>query len=236
MDSHFLFYVEPESVSGNTVTFSEHEVHHMSRVLRKKEGDGILVTNGCGYRFEVILQRIEKKRATGIIQKAEKLSVGRHITLAMGVIRQKDRLEYAIEKAVELGVSRILLVHSEFAGKVRVKEARIEGAILSAMKQSGRCYKPEWGVSSSFQEAIEAWMKKDDLLYYGEMEGEHPMTLTRENVPAFLVIGPEGGLSGNEVHYLKESGGHPVRLGSARLRAETAVCAMMAFAAMTQER
>ncbi|MGM0738904.1 MAG: RsmE family RNA methyltransferase [Bacteroidota bacterium] len=132
MDEHFLFYAPPDHITDDRIVFPEEEAHHIATVLRKKAGDVVQATDGVGNTLEVRLDTVDKKTAAGEVTARFITPAEPDRILAMGVIRQRERLEFAIEKAVELGVTRIVLVHSEYAGKMEIKARRIEKTIITA--------------------------------------------------------------------------------------------------------
>ncbi len=234
MDDHFLFYVPPEYFVSGQLQFPEEEARHIIKVLRKRVSDVVQVTDGMGNRMEVRLTSVDKKTVSGDVVAGTFEPPGPDRILAMGAIRQRDRLEFAIEKAVELGATRIILVHSDHAEKVRVKESRIEKIIISAMKQSRQCHLPRWEERACFDEVISDYSENRKVLMAHPDSEDDATNKTadvqnRENdrIPQLLLVGPEGGFSGEEVRKASEIGAIRISLGPKRLRAETAVCALL---------
>ncbi|MDG5767790.1 RsmE family RNA methyltransferase [Balneolales bacterium ANBcel1] len=233
MDSHFLFYVPPEQSRSDHIVFPEEEAHHMVRVLRKRAGDLVQVTDGTGNLLEVRLTHADRKSVTGEVISRVAIPPGPDRILAMGVIKQRDRLEFAIEKAVELGASRIVLVHSDHAEKTGIRPSRVAATILSAMKQSRRCHLPAWEERDDFKSVLLDYGPGRQVLMAhlsSEESGLQDPSAGRSNdAPSLLLVGPEGGFSEEEIADAVTAGAGEVSLGSARLRAETAVCALLAL-------
>lgn len=228
MDDHFLFYVAPDDIISNKVRFPEEEGRHIAKVLRKKSGDVIQVTDGLGHRMDVRLTLHDKKRVEGDIVATAVMPEDTERILAMGVIRQRDRLEFAIEKAVELGVTRIVLVHSDHAEKVSVKPSRVDKTIISAIKQSHRYRLPEWEERESFYEVLSEY-RQNRRVITALAEEEGVRNMISENSPSLLLVGPEGGFSRAEIGHITAFGSQFIQLGKTRLRTETAVCALLSL-------
>ncbi len=229
MDEHFLFYIPPEDIREERMWFPEEEVRHIGKVLRKQAGDIVQATDGTGRLLDVELIVVDKKKAAGEIVQSREISAGPERVLAMGLIRQRDRLEFAVEKAVELGVTRLVLVHSDHSGTMTVKPARIEKTIISAMKQSRRCHLPVWEERDSFYDVLSAY-RDNRTVIMADPEGVTSRDWHPGRNPALLMVGPEGGFSGKEKDQAIASAAQFVNLGSNRLRTETAACALLTLA------
>ena len=126
----------------------------MGRVLRKRVGDVVWATDGMGNKLKVELTEAGKKRVEGKILKKDFVSPGPEYLLAAGAVRQRERMEFAVEKAVELGATRIIIFHSDYSGRQEIRPARIQKTILSAMKQSRRYHLPAWEEYRSFDDVL----------------------------------------------------------------------------------
>ncbi len=230
MKEHFLFYAPPESYRYDNVQFPEEEAHHMFKVLRKRPGEMVQVTDGVGHRMDVRLDVVDKKKVTGeVIAKKETPPEPERI-LMMGVIRHRDRLEFAVEKATEFGATHIVLVHSDHAGKMTIKPSRIDKILISAIKQSRRFRLPKWEKRNSFFEVLSEYRENRKVIM--AHPGDHGNQKWKpDDAPSLLMVGPEGGFSDKEVEQAVASGASLVRLGPTRLRTETAVCALMTLSA-----
>ncbi len=223
-----IFFAPPADFNtDDTVEIKDQEAQHISRVLRHKVGDIIFVADGEGARFEVEILEITKKTVVGkkLTTACEALPSKKKI-LAMGVIKKRDRLEFAIEKAVELGASELCLFNADHSERSRLNEDRIQTQIISAFKQSGRYWLPKLVVLNSLDEVFDHYTDADFIMAHEEIEvSNQPKALEKEH--SVLLVGPEGGFSSREVELNKEKGGSFVSLGKNRLRAETAVVAFL---------
>lgn len=223
-----LFYTNPSDIQGNRVVIEGQEAIHISKVLRHSKGDQILVTDGKGNGYECKIFDIKKKSVY-----LEILNIQSHsepepkITLCMGIIKKRDRLEFAVEKAVELGVSKIVLFEGEYSQKGNVREDRLESTAISAMKQSLRFYLPEIVVEKNITEAISKHAQNSALIFADETVEESNQDKKDLSEEYFLIVGPEGGFSSNEREIVKSFDPKYYSLGKFRLRAETAAIVMV---------
>ncbi|WP_372639168.1 16S rRNA (uracil(1498)-N(3))-methyltransferase [Fodinibius sp.] len=228
-----IFYAPPSQIHSDFAELTGQEATHASKVLRVREGDRLVVVDGQGGRYEGPVARISGHKSLQV-----KLEDRQHVTapapeliLGMGIIKKRDRLEFAVEKAVELGASHIALFRSEHTIKKNVRTDRLESIALSAMKQSLRSWLPEISVSSSVDEVIERYSDVRCLMAHEKVSsaggGNDVAPVADDEDRLLLLVGPEGGFSPAEVERAKEEGARLVSLGAYRLRAETAVVVFM---------
>lgn len=225
--NNLFFAPSTDFNTDDSVEIKDQEAQHISRVLRHKVGDVIIVADGEGARFEVEILEITKKSVVGKkLTTACKALPSKKKILAMGVIKKRDRLEFAIEKAVELGAWEIVLFNADHSERNRINSERLETQIISAFKQSGRSWLPKLVVLNSLDEVFGHYENADFIMAHEEIEvSNQPKVLEKEH--SVLLVGPEGGFSSREVELNKEKGGSFVSLGKNRLRAETAVVAFL---------
>lgn len=236
-----LFYF-PDVHEGMTSAQLEGEdVHHIAKVLRKQSGDMLHLTNGTGCHFEAEISDVRKQRIQVEIRKVDLMPEPyyRGITLAMGVVKQRERLEFAIEKAVEIGVGRIVLFHADRSERSRVNGSRLENIMISAMKQSMQVYLPELVELGSAEEVCSREVVKANPSGFGPRRvlvaheqvtsGDDPMKF-KSGEQVILVVGPEGGLTDRELAVFAGYGADMISLGTTRQRAETAAISMLSAA------
>lgn len=227
------FFVEPGQITGGIVTLAGGDVHHLRSVLRLRPGDEIAVADGLGTDYRVRLTRIERAEAKGVIV-AEGASRGEPplaVTLIAGLSRG-ERMEYTIQKATEIGVAAIVPVITERC--VAAPEAeRLSGRLerwrriaAEAAKQSGRGRVPVVARPVDWAAAVGEWRREFPLLIpWEESDGPRLKDVLQTLGPVSalgLAVGPEGGLTGEEVALAVSQGGRPVTLGPRILRTETA--------------
>ena len=216
-----------------TLTLPETESGHCCRVLRLKEGDEIESVDGRGHRFrsEITLAH-PKHTKVRILQRTDVEPARRHkVTLAVAPTKNIDRIEWLLEKAVEVGVDRIVLVKCEHSERKNVNCERLEKIIVSAMKQSLKASLPQFDGFVQLKEflkgeaeAVSAGDGKQRFVGYCSDEVER-RSLAGEYAPgrdAILLIGPEGDFSPEEIDMALKSGFTAATFGEMRLRTETA--------------
>jgi 16S rRNA (uracil1498-N3)-methyltransferase len=147
-------------VHGQQVMLPEDETHHAVRALRKDVGDTITVVDGAGGWYRVRLDQVGERRARGTITAARE-NVGEpsyHLTVAVGLIKDRNRFETFAEKAVELGVRTIVPLQTARTEKTSVRRDRLQNLFVAAMKQCGRSRLPTLAPMQSLQD----WLADED--------------------------------------------------------------------------
>lgn len=217
-----LFYTTPDLVTPKQLRLTDQEAKHAARVLRIRTGDQVHVTDGNGKLFNCSVSEIHKNEVTCEILNVTLEERKRpYITLVVGLIKKRDRLEFAVEKSVELGADEIVVFRGDHSEKGNVRLDRLESTVLSAMKQSLRVFLPKVRFAENLSAAFDAREKSMSLIYADEtIDKELEQNLREDKL--MLVVGPEGGFSDSERNILKNEGGVPYSLGDKRLRTETA--------------
>ncbi|MEM8487429.1 MAG: RsmE family RNA methyltransferase [Bacteroidota bacterium] len=220
------YYIPPEQISGSYVVLPAEEAKHAGQVLRKRVGDVITAVDGVGGWYAVELTKVEKRRVAGMIRETKR-EVGEpefQLTVGLGLLKNQRRFEMFVEKAVELGVSRIIPLTTARTEKSSHRTERMHKVLVAAMKQCGRSRLVQL-------DAVTGW---DDVLAMGGFEQKFVChekansgdvilgALDPRSTSALILIGPEGGFSEKEVDSAVERSFMSVSLGSRRLRAETA--------------
>ena len=232
--SEFHFYIPPDNISGKRVIFPEDERDHLVNVLRYGEKDEVLVTDGEGRLFRVVLEKVSSYRAVGIIKElvARREPPIPFITLACGLIKGR-RLETVVDSATQLGVGAILPLICDYS-VVRWKSdaspheiERLGRIAISSMKQSLRLHLPGILQPSKLEDVN---FSRYSAILYGDYEGVPSLVSLGEEIKAgeiFLAVGPEGGFSHREKEILASRYAIPIHLGYNRLRSETAAIALL---------
>ena len=209
------------------------EAKHASSVLRCTEGDVITVVDGCGFEYEVSIERVAMERVAGKILARRKTSTEPtvQVVLAQALCRS-SRFDLVVEKATELGVHTILPVVTERSLKMPKKDPpdrradRWRKITIAAMKQSKRSLLPHIAPPSSLNTVLSSGVIYDICLIASEKEerrGLRDVIADAGPVQKGLVlVGPEGGFSEAELQQAQEYRFHTVSLGPRRLRTETA--------------
>lgn len=228
-----IFYAPPQQITDQTIELTDQEAHHASHVLRYKTGDTIAVVDGIGNRYEGIITKVTKKNVEISITNKTVIENNtgseRQLVVALGIIKNRQRLEFAIEKAVELGASKLVLFNSRYTEKAKVRLDRLNGIVISAMKQSMHATLPELRYEKSLKNVLENFKDYRFLMAHEKTAGTAGLPDITGNNKLLLLVGPEGGFSDEEVDFVKKNGGELVSLGRYRLRAETAVVAFLSL-------
>lgn len=207
----------------NTMSLPPEEVHHCVKVLRKKAGDVVFVTDGRGSRFECRITNADTKRFRLEILGKELVKKGWNyeITLAVAPTKNADRMAWLVEKATEIGIDRILFICCRNSERKNVNKARLERNAISAMNQSLKTHLPE----IHDIEDLDSILNYKAAGFFGYCDKE---TRRAEFVKEYrggdviIAIGPEGDFNPEEVKKLTDNGYTAVTFGDERLRTETA--------------
>ena len=204
----------------------ENESMHCCRVLRMKKDDIIYVVDGKGKRFTCkITDPHPKKTAFEIISFEEELKPDFKIKLAIAPTKNSDRIDWLVEKCVEIGIDEIIFVRCERSERKDIRLDRIEKVMVSAMKQSLKYSLPALVKYDNVKDFLEAVSDKEQK-FMGYCAPDIPKELLAKNIiPAkdvLVFIGPEGDFTPMEVTESMNSGFVPVTFGEMRLRTETA--------------
>lgn len=231
-----LFYTTTGNIdfAAQTLVVEGDEFHHLVRVLRKKKGDQILVTDGNGLRCEVRISDIGKRSFKGEILGCCRFGLPKtSVTVALSLLKAPQRFELFLEKATELGVSSIIpmitarTISQPSSERVQGKLNRWRTIMLSAARQSKRLYLPELSEPLSFK-TVTALQGFDLKLIPYELSKEAPVVQCSGKKTLFL-IGGEGGFTATEIQEARTAGFSEISLGKTTLRAETAGIFSVAF-------
>lgn len=227
------FFVNKELIDGGKIYIKDGDAHHIARSLRMAEGDEVTVSDGEGKEFFCRLTRIrdEECECEIISEEISRAESPVDITLCMAYPKG-DKLETVIQKAVELGVSRILPFESSRcikrpkAEKIDKQLARLSKIAEEAAKQCGRAKIPEVLAPLSYREMLKYTKDFEMTLFCYEAEEDSSVKniLKSRTRPATcaVIVGSEGGFSEDEVKEAILSGATVVSLGKRILRCETA--------------
>lgn len=228
-----LFFVPKVNITGDVAYFPDEEAHHARNVLRLKPGDHIYFTDGEGGKYEGQVAGITKSSMEVEITSADKVdrNDGR-LALGIGYIRQKQRMEFALEKLVELGIDHIGVFYGDHSEPGKVKHDRVKKIIRSASKQSLRYYFPAFSIHDSLRDFLS--VSSSDYLIAAHEGSRSASNVKISSVSGNItgLIGPEGGFSEQELNLIEEYGGQLIWLGEHRLRTETAAVTMASLLKM----
>ena len=225
------YYTLPEYIdaAGSKLEIRGHDYRHLSKVLRKKRGDSIEITDGKRniYKSEIVEITSDAIKCR-IIEKAYNLyESSTDLKLFAAPLRNQDRFEFLVEKAVEIGVSSIYpvitkntVIKEKFSAN---KVERLKKIMIGAMCQSQRCLLPELHETIYFDELPGITnVMENKFVFYEFADKESRFEGKQEYKSICSLIGPEGGFSVSEIETLRNNGWQVCSLGSRKMRAETA--------------
>lgn len=228
------YFYQPEIQHG-ILELNPDESNHCIRVLRIKPDDLIQVLDGKGGWFVCkVTEASPVKTRFEIVEKKTGKERDHSIHIAIAPTKNLDRLEWFVEKSVEIGIDRISYLSCKHSERKHLKLGRLRKKAIGALKQSGNLYLPEMSDMIPFESFIRtASGTIQKYIAYADRENARSLTQTATPNGNYLVlIGPEGDFSPDEVRASRDRGFLPVSLGPSRLRTETAglvACMMLNF-------
>lgn len=224
-------YVEQGLQPGTAITLGDGPLHYFRTVLRRQTGDRLRVFNGRDGEFLAEIAAIDKKHGaiTPLERIREQPTAIRKIQLLFAPIK-KHRLDFLIEKAVELGVTDLHPVLTARTINRHINEERLRAQIVEAAEQCGRMEVPTLHSICNLKEKISSPLPGGRVLWCSERPGPAPISIDSESDCSFI-IGPEGGFDDDEAAMLvARTGIEAVSLGNTVYRAETAALICLALA------
>ncbi len=234
------FFFVPDA--ANQTELPADEAMHALRVLRLQSGDEMMLMDGQGnyYRAEVTLAHT--KHCLYEIRETlpqERQWAG-HVHLAVAPTKMMERMEWLIEKAVEVGVDEISFLNCQFSERRIIKMQRAEKIMISAVKQSHKAWAPQLNEVMTFAEFIAQPFEGRKYIAHCYEEVARTYLYNELRKPAdsddaLVLIGPEGDFSIDEVRQAVAHGFQSVHLGKSRLRTETAGLAAVMMMQLAKE-
>lgn len=217
-----IFYQEDFHVESTQL--NSEESNHAAKVLRIRAGQEIHVTDGKGNLYQCTVLEPHPKRTTLSVTdhvSQERKKVYRHIAIAP--TKNMDRLEWFVEKSVEIGIDELSFILTQNGERRVLKTERLNKKAISAMKQSGNLYLPKINELIRFNDFIQS--NSGDRGFLAFVDHKNPILLKdelQEHGHQMVLIGPEGDFTAEEVIAAENKGFIKVSLGNSRLRTETA--------------
>ena len=228
------FYIEAELNTGNSIELTESVFHHWVRVLRAKEQEQAIFFNGKGGEYRVTLTEINKKNAFVSVDHFEPADRTPPFKVVLGQVMSKgDRMDYAIQKATELGVTTIQLLTSERC-EMRLRYERDQkkldhwqGITIAACEQCGMNIVPKILAPLRLEDWLNSDLPTTKLVLAPNKDQVDVLNNASKDLA--LLIGPEGGLSEAEISAANAVGFQNWCIGSRVLRTETAPVVALAI-------
>ena len=215
----------------------EDESRHAVKVLRLSPGDEIEITDGIGSLYKAHVKQIDPRQCTfSITQVATSPPRKYSIHLAIAPTKNADRMEWMVEKCVEIGIEAISFVLCKTSERKSINLERLEKIAISAMKQSLQTSLPSLNEMIPFERFIRGRNEKQRFIaHVDENNKDHLVKVATAHSQYLVLIGPEGDFTAEELKLADKEGFIKVSLGSNRLRTETAgLAAVMALNTVNQ--
>jgi 16S rRNA (uracil1498-N3)-methyltransferase len=203
----------------------ESESQHCARVLRKKEGDSLFITDGKGYFYRAKLLQANPKSCVVTIEEEMEQPKGwdYNLQIAFAPTKNLDRMEWFVEKATEIGIDTFSPLKCRYSERKNINATRLEKIMVSAMKQSQKSRLPQFENIIKFEEFIKQPFEGQKFIAHCYDSIKTPITqICKRDTNTLILIGPEGDFSEEEIAKSIEHGFTPISLGDSRLRTETA--------------
>lgn len=212
-----------QEIIENYVVLSEEESRHCIKVMRLSVGDQIRVFDGLGKRYLCDLATSGKRvQATILKVEEEQAEQKLELTLAVSPTKNADRMEWMMEKLVEIGVAKVIFIKTEKGERSRINVKRLEKKAVSALKQSGNLWLPVIETEVKFKTYLESENATHKFVAHCFDKDKLQIKSSLEGNTVAVMIGPEGDFSETEVNLANAAGFVPLSLGLPRYRTETA--------------
>lgn len=231
MAKNFRLYISEELKVGNSITLSENQTHYLKNVVKYTINDTLSCFDNKNGEFLCQITALNKKDTIlSVIKKTKDFTPSPDIWLLFAPLK-KDKTDFVIEKATELGCRAIIPVITKHTITANIKTERYTAQGIEAAEQCRRTDIPQIFSASTLKNTLENW-EEDRLLYFMDetLESQPFLDILKQNKSkkAAILIGPEGGFSLEELTYLRKlSFARGATLGPRILRAETAAAASL---------
>lgn len=215
--------------AGQSVPLDRSQAHYLFAVMRLGVGDRLYVFNGRDGEFLAEIAQTGKRGGElACLEQTRALQMPPDIWLVFAPVK-KARTDFIVEKAVEMGVSRIVPVQTDFTNADRIRQDRLQAHAVEAAEQCGATFVPSVANLQKLEKLLAGWPKERTMMFCDEARlGETAGLAKAEPGPWAVLIGPEGGFSAPERHRLESADFTvPVSLGPRILRADTAAVAAL---------
>jgi len=226
-----LYFVPESPMAGLELELPEDTSRHIGQVLRMKEGAALQLTNGKGILAGGKLVEVTKKRSRFLVEEVRFVEAKKpELALAIAFTKNASRNEWLLEKATELGISRIIPLITERSIRERIKEERWKSIILAAMLQSRQVWLPLLNKPQAFEEVVgESFSGTRLIAHCMDMDRLSITKALKKGEHVQIFIGPEGDFSPAELTLATKAGVIPISLGTNRLRTETAALSAITY-------
>lgn len=210
------------SINNNIGYLEGNEVIHASKVLRKRVGDKVFITNGTGDLAEGKILLMTKKSIEIAIESIQSSPKTNHLHIVVAPTKNNDRFEFFLEKATEIGIASITPIVSDRSERKKINPERMNKILVSAMKQSQNFHLPVLHPITSFKDFIIKDSSTAKYIAHCLEDDQKINELKPIDGACTILIGPEGDFTEQEIKTALGNNFKPLSLGKSRLRTETA--------------
>ncbi len=216
-----VFY--SQNIDETTGILHENEAWHCTQVLRKRMNDQITVLDGLGNKYDCMIRSFTKAEVHfDIVKIIREKPISYLPIVAISLLKNTSRFEWFLEKICEIGVKRIQPIICQRTEKLKLRMDRAHTILISSMKQSMRSYLPELKEPMPFGCIIDQVTENHKFICHFDQGNPYLFHTLDKGKPAFLLIGPEGDFTDNELKMAITKGYQPINISKVRLRTETA--------------
>ncbi len=238
--THVRLHVDQPLGEGQAVPLEGGQAHYLFNVMRLRPGDSVVLFNGRDGEFSARIESAGKRRGVALCTaQLRGMEMPPDLWLLFAPLK-KARTDFIVEKAVELGVRRIVPVRSAYTNAERFRADRQQARAIEAAEQCGALYVPEVAPLRPLEQVLEGWEASRRILFADESRAGRSFALPggvageapRPSAPGpwAVLIGPEGGFSQAErARLARMEAVVPISLGPRILRAETAAIAALSL-------
>lgn len=218
--SNIELYYSADGISGSPLTVAGEDFNHIIKVMRHSPQDIIYITDGRGNIFESKITVINKETLIAVPLKSYKYENNKkNVYFCIPKLKSPDKFEFALEKCAELGITNFIIFESKRTVSKGVKLERWNKILISAMKQSLRCFLPEIKIVKSINDIFNFNGQK--IGFEQDTENKIDSLKITPGILYYLIFGPEGGLDKDELALFNPA--NIYNLAENRLRTETAI-------------
>ncbi|MBX9851092.1 MAG: 16S rRNA (uracil(1498)-N(3))-methyltransferase [Cytophagaceae bacterium] len=217
-----IFY--SPGISADHLFLDEEESWHAVKVLRLEENENIQIVNGKGVFYTAKIKKAHPKKCeVEILGQKHEAEKSYFIHIAIAPTKSMDRIEWFIEKSVEIGIDKITFLQTEHSERKNINLERAQKIAVTAIKQSLKATLPEISEITKIQQFLKECTEEQKFIAHLEEGKRKDLTAAIQKRKKYcILIGPEGDFSPEEIKTAKENGFIAVNLGTSRLRTETA--------------
>lgn len=228
MASIVRLFVDHTLGAGQSVTVSREQAHYLFGVMRLKLGGTVELFNGTDGEWTCTVAKAGKRDGVLVCEHQSKPQQNPPDLWVLFAPIKKARTDFIVEKATEMGASRIMPIGTDYTNSERIRQDRLQAHAVEAAEQCGGTYVPPVDDLQKLASLLAQWPADRHLMFCDERQVGQDNDLPEIHGPWAIVIGPEGGFSPAERQMLSNlAQSHVVALGPRILRADTAVVAAM---------